>query len=49
MGKSILSFAVLAAIIVMTVYSRSQDATIRVYDAAGKMIEMYEHSGEIKE
>jgi len=30
-------------------YSRSQDAVIRVYDAAGNMIETHEHAGDFKE
>jgi hypothetical protein len=30
-------------------YSRSADAVIRVYDAAGNVIEMHEHAGEFKE
>jgi hypothetical protein len=30
-------------------YSRSHDAVIRVYDAAGKVIETVEHAGEFKE
>jgi hypothetical protein len=29
--------------------SRSHDAVIRVYDAAGKMIETHEHKGDFKE
>jgi len=29
--------------------SRSHDAVIRVYDAAGKVIEMHEHKGDFKE
>jgi hypothetical protein len=29
--------------------SRSHDAVIRVYDAAGNMIEAHEHKGEFKE
>jgi hypothetical protein len=28
--------------------SRSQDAVIRVYDAAGNVVEMYQHAGEFK-
>jgi hypothetical protein len=28
--------------------SRSQDAVIRVYDAAGNVIETHEHAGELK-
>jgi hypothetical protein len=28
--------------------SRSQDAVIRVYDAAGNVIETHEHAGEFK-
>jgi hypothetical protein len=30
-------------------YSRAHDAVIRVYDAAGKVIETHEHAGEFKE
>ena len=30
-------------------YSRSLDAAIRVYDAAGNVIETHEHVGEFKE
>jgi len=30
-------------------YSRSHDAVIRVYDAAGNVIETYEHKGDFKE
>jgi hypothetical protein len=30
-------------------YSRSRDAVIRVYDAAGNVIETHEHTGEFKE
>src|SRR5215831_12347048 len=30
-------------------YSRSHDAVIRVYDAAGKVIEMHEYKGDFKE
>ena len=29
--------------------SRSHDAVIRAYDAAGKVIETHEHKGEFKE
>jgi hypothetical protein len=29
--------------------SRSHDAVIRVYDAAGNMIETHEHAGDFKE
>jgi len=29
--------------------SRSHDAVIRVYDAAGNVIETHEHKGELKE
>jgi hypothetical protein len=31
------------------VYSRSHDAVIRVYDAAGNVIETHEHAGDFKE
>jgi hypothetical protein len=30
------------------VYSRSADAVIRVYDAAGNVIETHEHAGDFK-
>ena len=30
-------------------YSRSHDAVIRVYDAAGNVIETHEHTGDFKE
>ena len=30
-------------------FSRSHDAVIRVYDAAGNVIETHEHKGEFKE
>jgi hypothetical protein len=30
-------------------YSRSHDAVIRVYDAAGNVIQTHEHAGEFKE
>jgi hypothetical protein len=30
-------------------YSRSHDAVIRVYDAAGNVIETLEHKGDFKE
>ncbi|PYK47422.1 MAG: hypothetical protein DME51_13690 [Verrucomicrobia bacterium] len=30
-------------------YSRSHDAVIRVYDAAGNVIEMHEHKNDFKE
>jgi hypothetical protein len=30
-------------------YSRSHDAVIRVYDAAGNVIETHEHAGQFKE
>ena len=30
-------------------YSRSHEAVIRVYDAAGNVIERHEHTGEFKE
>jgi hypothetical protein len=29
-------------------YSRSRDAVIRVYDAAGNVIDTYEHAGDFK-
>jgi hypothetical protein len=30
-------------------FSRSHDAVIRVYDAAGNLIETHEHAGDFKE
>jgi YD repeat-containing protein len=30
-------------------HSRSHDAVIRVYDAAGKLIEVHRHKGDFKE
>jgi hypothetical protein len=30
-------------------YSRSHDAVIRVYDAAGNVIETHQHAGDFKE
>jgi hypothetical protein len=30
-------------------YSRSHDVVIRVYDAAGNVIETHEHRGELKD
>jgi hypothetical protein len=30
-------------------YSRSHDAVIRVYDAAGNVIETHEHAGDFNE
>jgi hypothetical protein len=30
-------------------YSRSHDAVIRVYDAAGNVIETHEHAGDFRE
>jgi len=30
-------------------YSRSHDAVIRLYDAAGNVIETHEHAGELKD
>jgi hypothetical protein len=30
-------------------FSRSQDSVIRVYDAAGNMIEAHQHKGDFKE
>ena len=29
-------------------YSRSHDAVIRVYDAAGNIVETHEHAGDLK-
>jgi hypothetical protein len=37
------------AIVNATHSSRSHDAVIRVYDAAGNVIEMREHKGDFKE
>jgi len=33
---------------VTRIYSRSHDAVIRVYDAAGNVIETHEHKGDVK-
>jgi hypothetical protein len=33
----------------MIAYSRSHDAVIRVYDAAGNVIETHEHAGDFVE
>ena len=41
--------AVSNAIDYATFYSRSHHAVIRVYDAAGKVIETHEHAGDFKE
>jgi hypothetical protein len=41
--------AVANAIGYAKLYSRSHDAVIRVYDAAGNVIETYEHTGDFKE
>jgi hypothetical protein len=41
--------AVANAISYATQYSRSHDAVIRVYDAAGNVIETQEHKGEFRE
>jgi len=30
-------------------FSRSDDAVIRVYDSAGKVVENHEHTGDFKE
>jgi len=32
-----------------TFFSRSRDAVIRVYDAAGNVIETHEHMGDFKD
>ena len=32
-----------------TFYSRSHDAVIRVYDAAGNVVETHQHKGDFKE
>jgi hypothetical protein len=34
---------------VREVFSHSHDAVIRIYDAAGNVIETYEHAGDFKE
>ena len=41
--------AVATAIGYAKFYSRSHDAVIRVYDAAGNVIETHEHTGDFKE
>jgi hypothetical protein len=41
--------AVTAAIGYAMLHSRSHHAVIRVYDAAGNVIETHEHAGEFKE
>jgi hypothetical protein len=41
--------AVSNAIDYVTFYSRSHDAVIPVYDAAGNMIDTYQHAGDFKE
>jgi len=41
--------AVKNAIGYATQYSRSHDAAIRVFDAAGDLVETHEHKGEFKE
>jgi hypothetical protein len=33
----------------LTFYNRSHDPEIRVYDAAGNVIETHEHAGEFKQ
>jgi hypothetical protein len=38
-----------ASCFVAKFYSRSHDAVIRVYDAAGNVIETHEHRGDFKE
>jgi hypothetical protein len=38
-----------AAISYAKFYSRSHDAVIRVYDAAGNVIKTHEHAGDFKE
>jgi hypothetical protein len=32
-----------------SLYSRSHDAVIRIYDGAGNVIETHEHAGDFKE
>jgi hypothetical protein len=44
-GADIISYAIGYA----KFYSRSHDAVIRVYEAAGNVIETHEHTGEFKE
>jgi len=34
--------------VVISQYSRSHDAVIRVHDDAGNVIEMHEHAGEVQ-
>jgi len=41
--------AVTSAIGYAMYYSRSPDAVIRVYDAAGNVLETHEHAGDFKE
>jgi hypothetical protein len=41
--------AIASAIGYAQFYSRSHDAVIRVYDAAGNVIETHEHKGDFKE
>jgi hypothetical protein len=41
--------AISNAINYATFYSRSHDALINVYDAAGKLIEVHRHKGDFKE
>jgi hypothetical protein len=41
--------AMVNAIDYATLFSRSQDVVIRVYDDAGNVIETHEHKGELKE
>jgi hypothetical protein len=41
--------AISKAIAYAKFYSRSHNAVIRVYDAAGNVIETHEHKGEFKE
>jgi hypothetical protein len=43
---SVISDAISNAIGYAKFYSRSHDAVIRVYDAAGNVIETHEHAGE---
>jgi len=36
-------------VMVVLLFSRSDDAVIRVYDDAGNVIETHEHAGDFKE
>jgi len=41
--------AVRQVVLAAKFYSRSHDAMVRVYDAAGNVIETHEHKGDFKE